>query len=153
MTQRRSRPPASALALLQQEVNELFHRLTLLDRSEHLPGSEWCPHVDVYEDGGVLVVVVEVPGLDADSLRVAFRDHELFLSGERRSQRPGDGASFLCVERPSGRFERVLPLDIPVDVARARARLADGLLTLTLPRLRERRGRETLIPIEKGRNE
>jgi HSP20 family protein len=134
-------------------VNELFHRLTLLDRSEHLPGSEWCPHVDVYEDRGALVVVVEVPGLDVESLRVAFRDHELILAGERRSQKPGDGASFLCLERPSGRFERVLPLDIPVDVTRASARLADGLLTVTLPRLRERRGRETLIPIERERDE
>jgi HSP20 family protein len=153
MTQRRARPPASALALLQQEVNELFHRLTLLDRSEHLPGSEWCPHVDAYEDGGALVVVVEVPGLDAESLNVAFRDHELILSGERRNQRPGGGASFHCLERPSGRFERVLPLDIPVDVARAGARLANGLLTVTLPRLHERRGRETLIPIEREPDE
>jgi HSP20 family protein len=134
-------------------VNELFHRLTLLDRSEHLPGSEWCPHADVYEDGRDLVVVVEVPGLDAESLRVAFRDHELILSGERRNPSPGGGVSFHCLERPSGRFERVLPLDIPVDVSRASARLSEGLLTVTLPRLRERRGRETLIPIERERDE
>ncbi len=153
MTRRSGRPPAAALALLQQEVNELFQRLSLLDRSEHLPGSEWCPLVDVYEARGRLVVVVEVPGLSPESLKVAFRDHSLVVAGARRTRPPGSGASFQCLERPDGRFERVLPLDIPVDVARARATIAGGLLTIILPRLRERRGRETVIPIERERDE
>jgi HSP20 family protein len=153
LTRRSGRPPVSALALLQQEVSELFQRITLLDRSEHLPGSEWCPPVDVYEARERLVVVVEVPGLAPESLKVAFRDHSLVVAGSRQTRRPGSGVSFQCLERPDGRFERVLPLDLPVDVAQARATLEGGLLTITLPRLRERRGRETVIPIEKERDE
>ena len=43
--------------------------------------------------------------------------------------------------------------DLPVDVAQARATLEGGLLTITLPRLRERRGRETVIPVEKEGDE
>lgn len=153
MTGRPPRPPASALALLQQEVNELFRRLTMLDRSEHLPGTEWCPPVDVYETRGRLVVNIEVPGLPAESLKVSFRGHNLVLSGERRTRRTGARVSFQCLERASGRFERVLPLDVPVDIAQAKATLEDGLLTVTLPRLRERRGRDNVIPIERGRDE
>jgi len=153
MTRRPPRPPASALALLQQEVNELFHRLTMLDRSEHLPGSEWCPPVDVYETRGKLVVTIEVPGLPTESLKVAFHGHNLVLSGERRTPRTPNRVSFQCLERASGRFERVFPLDLPVDIAQAKATLGDGLLTVTLPRLRERRGRENVIPIERERDE
>ena len=146
---RRPRPPVSALALLQQEMGEIVHRLSVLDRADRLPGSEWSPAIDVFEFRDRLVVVVEVPGLPPASLRVVFRDREMVLSGERRARRAGAGASFLCLERPHGRFERTIPLDVPVDVARARAALAGGLLTVTLPRLRERRGRETVIPIER----
>jgi HSP20 family protein len=149
VTRRPGRPPVSALALLQQEVNDLFHRLSVLDRSERLPGSEWSPAVDVFESHERLVIVVEVPGLPPESLRVVFREREIVVSGERRARRAGAGASFLCLERPHGRFERALPLDVPVDVAQARATLAGGVLTVTLPRLRERRGRETVIPIER----
>jgi len=69
--------------------------------------------------------------------------------GERRARRTGAGATYLCLERPHGRFERTIPLDAPLDVARARASLSGGLLTVTLPRLRERRGRETVVPIER----
>ena len=146
---RTARPPVSALALLQQEVNELFQRLSILDRSDHLPGSEWSPPVDVFELRDRLVVVAEVPGLAPDSLKVAFRERALVLSGERRTPRVGAGASYHCLERPHGKFERAIPLDVPVDVANASAQLSGGVLTVLLPRLRERRGRETVIPIER----
>jgi HSP20 family protein len=130
-------------------MGNLVHRLSVIERSDRLPGSEWSPAIDVFEFRDRLVAVVEVPGLPPESLRVVFRDRDLVLSGERRARRAGAGASFLCLERPHGRFERTIPLDVPVDVTRARASLAGGLLTVTLPRLRERRGHETDVPIER----
>jgi HSP20 family protein len=130
-------------------MGELVHRLSVLDRADRLPGSEWSPAVDVFDARDRLVVVIEVPGLPAESLRVAFRERELVLSGERRVRRTGSACSFLCLERPHGRFERVIPVEVPVDVARAQASLRAGLLTVSLPRLRERRGRETVVPIER----
>jgi HSP20 family protein len=139
----------SALAMLQQEVNELFQRLSILDRTERLPGSEWSPAVDVFELRDRLVVIVEVPGLAPETLKVAFRDRSLLLTGDRRAPRVGSGARFHCLERPHGKFERTIPLDLPVDVVSARATLRGGILTVTLPRLRERRGRESVIPIER----
>jgi HSP20 family protein len=153
VTRRAPRPPISALALLQQEMGELVHRLSVLDRADRLPGSEWSPAVDVFEARDRLVVVIEVPGLAPESLRVVFRERELVLAGERRARRPGPGTTFLCLERPHGRFERAIPLEGPVDVAHARATVAGGLLTVTLPRLHERRGRETVIPIERETTE
>jgi len=149
VTRRAPRPPISALAILQQEMGELVHRLSVLDRADRLPGSGWSPAVDVFEARDRLVVVIEVPGLAPESLRVVFRERELVLAGERRARRPGPGTTFLCLERPHGRFERAIPIEVPVDVGRARATLAGGLLTVTLPRLRERRGRETVVPIER----
>ena len=149
MTRRPPRLPISALALLQQEVGDIVHRLALLDRSDRLPGSEWSPAVDVFESRERLVVAVEVPGLPPEALRVVYRERELVLAGERRARRMGPGATYHCLERPHGRFERTIPLDVAVDVARAKASLAGGILTVVLPRLRERRGRETPIPIER----
>jgi HSP20 family protein len=149
VTRRAPRPPIPALALLQQEMGELVHRLSVLDRADRLPGSEWSPAVDVFEARDRLIVVIEVPGLSPESLRVVFREREIVLSGERRARRTGPGTTFLCLERPHGRFERAIPVEVPVDVARAKATLDGGLLTVTLPRLHERRGRETVVPIER----
>jgi len=145
---RRERP-ASAMGLLQQEIGELFHRLALVERTDPLPGGEWCPPVDVFESGDRLLVVAEVPGLAPASLRVAFRDRCLVLSGERQPGRDPGAVSFLCLERATGRFERTIPLDGSLDVRHARATLGRGLLTVSVPRLHERRGQETVVEIER----
>jgi len=141
------RLPISAFSLLQREVNQLFERLSLLDKTDRPPQGEWSPGIDVYESRGGLVVVAEVPGLPKESLKVVCRERDIVISGERRARRPGAGQNFVCLERPSGRFERTIALEGPVDLREATANLAGGLLVLVLPRLKERRGRETVIPI------
>jgi HSP20 family protein len=145
-----SRTPFAELALLQREINLLFERLSTLDRSEPPAAGEWSPGVDVFESHGRTVVVLEVPGLPPEALKVAIRDGCLVVSGERREARPAGGmAVFLCVERPQGRFSRKIPVPAAVDLRQARACLANGLLTVMLPRLKDRRGRETVIPVER----
>jgi len=144
-------PPDSLsdLAALQREVNQLIERLAAFERAERPEPGEWSPSVDVFDCRGCMVVVAEVPGLLPDSLHVVVRDDELVLSGERRERRAPGSAAFLCMERPQGRFVRAIPLDHALDVRGATARLARGLLTVTIPRLKERRGRETVIPVER----
>lgn len=143
------RTSLSELALLQREINQLFERLAEFDRGEPHVAGEWCPSIDVFECRGVLTVVVEVPGLAAESLRVVGGDHCLTVSGERRERRAAGDAAFLCVERPQGRFTRTIPVDIAVDLKEAQARLQGGLLTITLPRVKDRRGRQTPIAVRR----
>ncbi len=139
----------SDLGLLRREMNQLFERLMPFDRPEQPQAvGEWTPSVDVYECGGCLMVVAEVPGLPLEALRVTCANQQLVITGERRSRRPGGGAAYLCLERPHGRFSRTIPLDIAVNASRAEARLSGGLLLIRLPRLEDRRGRETVIPIK-----
>jgi HSP20 family protein len=143
-----ARPQLTALTLLQREVNQIFERLATLEPPAAELSSEWCPSVDVFERAGKLVVVVEVAGLGPEALRVVCREREMTITGERKERRPPGIAAFLCMERPLGRFSRKVPLDMAVDLKQAEARLESGLLTITLPRLKDRRGRETVIPIE-----
>ncbi len=145
-----SRSPLSDLGLLQSEINELFGRLAAAERPERHDAGEWIPSVDVFESGGKLVILAEVPGLGPDSLKVTCRDRQIVISGKRKERRPGGKTSaFWCMERGQGSFTRAIPIDIPVDVAGAEAQLSAGLLTVTLPRLEERRGQSTEIPVRR----
>lgn len=137
------------LGVLQREVNLLLERLADFDRSPAGEG-EWIPGVDVYECRGKLVISVEVPGIPAESLRVTFRDRHLVVTGERRERRPpAAAASFHCMERPQGRFTRIVLVDVAVDIRQAEASLAGGVLTVTIPRVKDRRGREIVIPVRR----
>jgi HSP20 family protein len=143
-----TRPPDGDLARLQRDFNELLERLAVAGREDAMVGG-WSPAVDVYEAKGTLVVVAEVPGLAPESLKVAAQGGELVISGERRERKPAGAQGFLCMERPQGRFSRRIPLDEALDVRAASARLSGGLLRVSIPRLKERRCRETAIPVER----
>ena len=148
------RPPRAEptdLAALQHELNQLFERLSEFDRADHPDEVDWVPSVDMYECRGNLMVVVEVPGMAPDALRVAHSEGRIVITGERRERKPA-GAAFLCMERPQGRFTRSILLDAAVDIRQASAELSGGLLTITVPRVKDRRGNETVIPVRRDRD-
>jgi HSP20 family protein len=138
------------LAFLQKEVDRIFARLEALDRNERVAAGEWTPAIDVYESHDYLTIIVEVPGLSEGSVSVICKNRQIVVSGERRPDCAcGEILGFLCMERPHGRFTRVIPINLPVDVRRAEANMTDGLLTINMPRLKDRRGREIAIPIKR----
>jgi HSP20 family protein len=139
------RAPLDELALLRREINQLFERLGAWSDAEQPSAGEWFPGVDVFESRGRLIVQIEVPGLPPDALRVSVRAGQLVIVGQRRAQAPP--GRFLCVERPLGRFRRAIPIEAAVDLRAAEARLAHGVLTVVLPRLKERRSQEIVIPV------
>jgi HSP20 family protein len=140
-----SRAPQGEPFALRREIEDVFRRLAAVSVDGGI--GEWTPSADLYETDGRFVLVMEVPGLGPESLRVAYADHQLTVSGERRHRRPPGAVGFLCLERPQGRFHRVIPVEEALDVARAEARLTRGLLIIEIPRLKDRRGRETVIPV------
>jgi len=148
----RNRAPAalSELVLLQREVNQLIERLTRSEPAESTASAgEWSPSVDVYDAGGQVHLVVEVPGLPPESLEVLCKSGSVVVTGERRPPRRDPGAGYLCLERLHGRFHRAIPIDEAVSFSEARARLSDGLLHISLPKRQDRRGRSIEIPVER----
>jgi HSP20 family protein len=148
-TTRKSATPAlSELLLLQREINDLVARMGGAATGS-VPAGDWSPQADVFDRGDLLVIAIEVPGLAPDQVRVVSSSGHLIVSGERRQPRVGR-ATFHCLERPSGRFSRSVSFDGPVDLGRAEAVLARGVLTVTIPRLPERRGREVEIRVRRA---
>jgi HSP20 family protein len=94
----------------------------------------WSPPADVSETGDAYVVRAELPGVHKDQLDVQLQDRELVISGE--VQDPGPGRRHRSSRR-TGRFEyrTRLPGDVKVDGASAQ--LADGILTVTVPKAEE----------------
>lgn len=150
MSRRSQRDPAAELTFLQREIEQIFARLASFDHAEHVAAGEWSPPVDVFESKDHLTIVVEVPGLVPEALSVTCRNRQIVVSGERRHECAApDVAGFLCMERPHGRFSRSIALTSAVDVHHAAATLSQGVLTIAIPRLKERRSREIVIPVRR----
>ena len=149
--------PSSSIDLdpadLADDVRRLFDDLSRRrpDR-RHMVTGECMPVVDVFETEKNVEIVLDVPGVPADCLRVLFKSGVIIIAGEK--ERPDfskrGAASFHLVERDFGRFVRAVRLNVAIDASKAHARLANGELRVVLPRLKERRGTGLLVPIESG---
>jgi HSP20 family protein len=117
--------------------------------SPRVPGA-WLPPADVCESEEVVTVRVELPGVRADQVEVALTNTHLKVSGRKRKGAPRGAATHLCLERSYGQFARTIPLRWPVRAAEVTAELRDGLLTILLPKLRERRGGEFKVEVAAG---
>jgi HSP20 family protein len=60
--------------------------------------------------------------------------NQLTLAGERKISAAAQGARYHRREREAGRFSRAIALSGDLDPDNARAKLADGVLTITVPK-------------------
>jgi len=102
--------------------------------SDRLRGDRWQPDVDVFETETEVVVLAEIAGIRSEDLRVTVDGEELRISGVRRVPERSDVKRLLQMEIAAGPFERRLRIPIPFDREKVSAHLADGFLTVTLPR-------------------
>jgi len=119
--------------LLHAEIEELFADLWQVPRFSGLRRG-FRPNVDCYhtDDPHALTVVVELPGVDPDSVKVIVADRSLIVHGER-ARPPVPGRVYQQMEIEYGQFQRQVRLAEDVDPDRAAARYERGLLTVTLP--------------------
>jgi len=119
------------------------------DRRQLVAG-ECMPVVDVFETEHSVEIVLDLPGVTADAIRILYKSGVLLIVGEK--ERPDlskrGPASFHLVERDFGRFARAVRINAAIDGSQARARLANGELRVVLPRIRDRRGAGLIISID-----
>lgn len=107
-----------------------------LERLAHPHAEPWTPPIDVYETPSAYVITVEVPGVPREQVELAVEDTRLTIRGRRFEATPqtGEPAHYHLVERGHGTFARSFEFVDRVDVDRVSADLAEGVLTITLPK-------------------
>ena len=134
---------------LTDDVRRVFEEL---ERHAGVTGvaGECAPAVDVFETSAGVEIVVDLPGVPVDAVRVVVKGTALLIVGEKTPAFcPTADATFHLVERGFGRFARAVRLSGALDASRASAVLENGELRVMVPRLEERRGHEIVVPIRR----
>ena len=136
---------------LQSEIQELFADLWQMPR---FAGQRrgFRPQVDCYRtpDPPELTVLIELPGVDPESVELVVAARTLSIAGERTRPRC-TGQTYQQMELDYGPFRRQVQLGADVDVARARAVYERGILKVVLP-LAERAPEGARVSIEVTRS-
>ena len=101
---------------------------------DRLRGDRWLPDVDVVETEEGVVVRVELAGVRGEDMRVTVDGRTLRISGVRSSLGRADVQRLHQMEIATGPFERRVQIPIAFDRDDVSANLADGFLTVVLPK-------------------
>jgi len=120
----------------------------ILDRFEV---GNWIPNVDLCETPGAVVIRVEVPGINPGDIQLTVRSNVLRVQGIKREPKAvRERISYYCLERRYGKFDRQITIEGVVDVGRAAASLVNGILTVEIPKIKNRRDQLFEIPVKRA---
>lgn len=112
-----------------QLVNAAFGDIGTAAAMTEMP---WSPPADLTENEDAYVVHAELPGVHKDQVNVQVADRELTISGEIKEE---SGGRVHRSSRRSGQFEYRVIFPGDIKAKEVHAELADGVLTVTVPKL------------------
>jgi len=135
-------------ALIADDARRLLEELDRDIPEAATLSAECRPALDILETTDATEVVVDVPGIRPDSIRVAIRANTVMIVGAKLVPPAPVNARFHLAERTYGRFARAVRVAGAFDANRAKAVVENGLLRVVLPRVEDRRGRLIAIKVE-----
>lgn len=140
------RDPAGLFGLqrLNGFLNEAFAGMPNAEQGSVIT-SAWFAPTDVSEDADGIQISMELPGVDADDVRLSLENNILTISGEKRQQGDQKNERVHRYERTYGTFERTFVLPSTVDPERIEARYENGVLLITIPKAERAKPREIRV--------
>ena len=105
------------------------------------PGLVFTPYVDIFETDDEITLLADMPGVSGDNLTIDLRENILTLTGEVA---PFEGANKedVLIEYEIGKYHRQFNLSSVIDQNKIDAKLNDGVLRLSLPKVEEAKPRQ-----------
>ncbi len=101
----------------------------------------WTPPVDICQTANRILVRIELPGVSPGDISLSFQGENLRIQGIKREQgRSAKLLCYYCLERRHGKFDRQIPIKGIVNPRQSRAYFHNGILTVELPKIKDRRG-------------
>ena len=104
------------------------------------------PSIDVRSNDSEVVFVCDAPGVKPEDLEITVENHVLTIKGARKFE--SKEGEHVMMGRAYGSFTRAYSLPAYLDDANLSANLADGVLTIRIPKQEQAKPRR--IPIGKG---
>ena len=137
--------PFSELRTMQQ-----IWRGYSVDRAVHKNMEGWPLPLDVVRKGDDFTIYASLAGIEPEDIQVSIDDRVLTIKGQTKAGDEGQDADYLMRERREGAFCRALRLPDSLDIDKAHTHYANGVLSITFPRVEAQKAKRLTINIGKS---
>ncbi|MFQ5900113.1 MAG: Hsp20/alpha crystallin family protein [Thermodesulfobacteriota bacterium] len=137
------------LVTFSEEFQE-FLKFIILKREGKVAPSEKdnIPPVDLFCCKDKVVIEIELAGIEQEDIEITFVTPFLFIKGSKENKLKNARVEYLCMECAFGNFQRVIEIPYSVNSAMSEASFNDGLLTISMPIVSNRRSLRKRITIK-----
>ncbi len=147
LTIRRPMAPLSDLRRINNLIDATFNGWPFISEPSETVTSAWIPPTDIFEDADGVKIIVELPGLRPEDVKLTMENHTLTLRGEKKQVAEEKTTRVHRYERSYGSFERSFTLPNSADVDRIGAKFEHGVLTVTLPKAEKAKPRSIEVKV------
>ncbi|KAF8423955.1 small heat shock protein [Boletus edulis BED1] len=99
-------------------------------------GGSFCPRMDIHEskETNAVTATFELPGMKPENITIDVHENRLAVAGEARKSDSNEEGGYSVRERSYGKFSRTLQLPFATKPDDVRAKMENGVLTVTFPR-------------------
>ncbi len=139
--------PFEELRSLERRMNQLFEELLGERRRTMLPMRPEVrqPFADIMDTGKELKVTVELPGVERENIQINATETSLDIRAEVKHEEEEKRGDYVRKERSYRVFQRSFTLPVEVDPGKAKATYKNGVLEITLPKLKEEKKRSIKV--------
>ncbi len=106
------------------------------------------PVIDMFSTSDAIIIEVEMPGVRREEIDVSILQNTLTVRGIKYECFDEKKVNFACMERSFGKFFRTIDMPFPVDTGKIKSVYKNGLLTITLKKIEEKRGTPKKIIVD-----
>ena len=136
--------PFQEVETLRQQLDSVFNEVS--NAIETAPAA-WTPALRLVENGDHYRLTVQLAGIAPEAIDVQATRESVVITGERQQAATAEGDRLLHDDIHYGHFRRVVNLPAAIRTDAIAADFADGLLTLTLPKVEEDRHKVVKISL------
>ncbi|SFM17970.1 Hsp20/alpha crystallin family protein [Methanolobus profundi] len=125
--------PMGDIVQMQDMLNNMFKERSLGERWSE--AGILAPLVDVKDEGSGILVTTDLPGVEKGDVDLDVSDNMLTISAMRSASNEDKDEGYLRRERTYSSFSRTVTLPDAVTSDGAKAKLENGVLTVSLPKL------------------
>jgi HSP20 family protein len=122
--------PWSLVNRFQRDIDRLF-----ASHATAADSGAWLPPVDIHEEDNQFVLNIDLPGVDPKAVEITSEQGVLTVRGKREETRREARDGYRRIERITGEFQRRFSLPEAADAQNIKAKAANGVLEVTIPKL------------------